>query len=362
VSGADVLVYLISRSSVAAKSYALTELSVVTGLPKRNRPAILPVRTDDTPIEAIPAALRAYTILEPQGDSPAEIAVAIDRIGRAKQRRQLAIGAGAVLVLSIAAGGYATVRWMATPDPETDAVPVSKSESPAAPASASGDTSPRDPVDDYNEALLRRTPQDKRVTLTGMPGNGGWTAVLTLADLSASQVRYRLDDAEVFTETGDSSILNTMTGRPRPNTTIRLPGAFWRRRDVTVKYTDGKGVEHGPYRLDFNPQEQFVRFTKQALASVDWVSPSELSPGQRIAHFGTLISFKAAFSEIRYSIDSTAADKVWPLKRTPGEGWPPNFSDEQLYVPVSPSAEFLMVKVTYLDGSTDERRVDLAGR
>ena len=35
VSRADVVVYLISRSSVAPKSYALTELSIVTGLPHR---------------------------------------------------------------------------------------------------------------------------------------------------------------------------------------------------------------------------------------------------------------------------------------------------------------------------------------
>ena len=354
---ADVVVYLISRSSVAPKSYALTELSIVTALPKRRRPTILPVRTDDTPIEAVPAALRAHTILEPQGDTPAEIALAVDRIRGRKWRRYVAAGASAALVVTVAGGIY----WYTAPGrPSGVAVPAATTTPP--PSSLVSPNEPRDPVDAFNEAILRRTPPDKRVTLIAMPSSSGWTAVLSLADLGAREVSYRLDDERAFTNTGSTGIINTMTGQPRPNTTIRIPGEFWRPRELAVKYTDANGVEHGPYRLDFNPRAEFLRFTKQALGAIDWVSFTESAPGQRIAHFGTLVSYKAAFKEIRYSFDSAAVDNVWPLKLDPTEGWPPRYSEERLYIPVPPAAQFITVRVVYVDGAVDTRRLDIAAR
>ena len=358
VARADVLVYLISRSSVAPKSYALTELSIATGLPKRNRPAVLPVLTDDTPIDAVPAALRAYTILEPQGDSPAEIAVAVDRLGRQSRQRHLIVGASAGIAVALAAGVYAGVRWF-TSSSTPDATTTLKATDPVpsgGPSATEAET--RDPVDAFNEAVLKRTPADKLVTLTAMPGNSGWTAVLTLADLAATQVSYRLDGEREFTNTGSTGIINTMTGQPRPNTTIRIPGEFWRSRVLEVKYTDGKAVEHGPYRLNFDPRAEFLRFTKQVLATIDWVTFSELGPDQPIVHFGTLVSYKGAFKEVRYSLDNATLDKKWPLKVDPSEGWPPKYDDEQLYVAVPPATTFITVRVVYTDGSMDTRRVD----
>jgi hypothetical protein len=361
VERTDVFVYLISHASIAPKSYALTELSIAAGLRKRRRPAILPVRTDDTSIDAVPATLRAYTILEPQGDAPAEVAIAIDRLRRQQRRQYLIVGAGAALTVAVSGVGYVGVRWFTTPSPPQRAAAVDTDATATSRASVSGPEA-RDPVEAYNEAVLNRTPPDKRVTLMAMPGNSGWTGVLTLADLGATHLSYRLDDAPAFIDTGNSGIINTMTGQPRPNTTIRIPGEFWRRHSVTVKYSDAKGVEHGPYRLDFDPRAEFLRFTRQALATIDWVSFTEPSPGRRLAYFTTLISFKAALREIRYSFDSAALDAMWPLKVDPAEGWPPNYSDEQLYVAVPAAARFITVKVVYVDGSMDTQRIEIAAR
>jgi hypothetical protein len=327
----------------------------------------------------VPAALRAHTILEPQGDSPAEIATAIDRLRGEQRKRHLTIGAGAALIVALAAGGYTAVRWSATPSSPPGATAPSSQQganAPSAQAAAAAGTNtagaaaappsttaePRDPVEAYNDALIQRTPADRRVTLTAMPGNSGWTAVLTLVDLSASEVSYSLDGGSTFTDTGSSGIINTMTGRPRPNTAIHIPGEFWRRRELSVKYTDGKGVDHGPYQVELNPRAEFLRFTKQAMAAIEWVSVSQPSPGQRLAYFTSLVSYKAAFKEIRYSFDSAALNAVWPLKVDPSEGWPPEFSDEQLYLAVPPAAKFITVKVVYVDGSVDTRRVDIATR
>jgi hypothetical protein len=344
IASADVLVYLISRSSVASRSYALTELAIAAGMSKRRRPAILPVRTDDTPIDAAPPALRAYTVLEPQGDVPAEIALAIDRIRQQRRFRAvpIAVAAGALL-LAVAAG-----VWWVRPNesrPVADAPPRQPSE-------------PRDAVEELNEAILNRTPPERRVTLTGMPGNDGWLAVLVLADRTATQVSYRLAGEGAFTSTGSTNITNPMTGVPLPNTTVRLPGEFWQPRTLAVKYTDMQGREHGPYDVEFDPRAQFLGFTKQALGNVAWVTVQDLEPGRRVVYFTTLLSFKAALEEIRYSFDSEAVDRAWPFKVRESEGWPARMDDDQLFVPVPAATRFIAVKIVYVDGSTDTRRFD----
>lgn len=344
IASSDVLVYLISRSSVAARSYALTELAIAAGMSSRRRPAILPVRIDDTPIDAVPPALRAYTFLEPQGDVPAEIALAVDRI-RHQQRQRRGRVAAAAAVLALAAGGaYAFTAWWTTPQPEQ-------------PTAVERDAV--DPVDAFNDAILKRTPPERRVTLTGMPGNGGWTAVLILADRTATQVSYRLDNETSFTNTGSTGIPNVMTGAPLPNTAIQLPGPFWNTRTVAVKYTDVKGQEYGPYDLEFDPRAEFLRFTKQALASVAWLTVQDQAPGKRIVYFTTLLSFTAAFKEIRYSFDSEALDRQFPFEPGAGNGWPARVDTDHLFEPVPPGAKFIAVKVLYVDGTSEMRRVDV---
>jgi hypothetical protein len=166
VASANVLVYLISRSSVASPSYALTELAIAAALSKRRRPAILPVLTDDTPIDSVPPTLRAYTILEPRGDAPAEIAHAVDRLRQERKQAWVPVAVGGAVVLLVAAGIYAVAGRRASPESEP-------------PKETGGDTQPpRDPVEELNAAILKRTPPERRVTLTGMPGNEGWLAVL----------------------------------------------------------------------------------------------------------------------------------------------------------------------------------------
>src|SRR5688572_10964279 len=194
IASSDVLVYLISRSSVVSPSYALTELAIAAALSKRRRPAILPVRIDDTPIDAVPPTLRAYTILEPQGDVPAEIAHAIDRLEREGRQTRVWIAAGAAAVLLVSAGIYVVAGRRAAPVAEP-------------PKEAVGDAPPAgDPVEALNAAILKRTPPERRVTLTGMPGNDGWLAVLVLADRTATQVSYRLEGEAAFTNTGSLNI------------------------------------------------------------------------------------------------------------------------------------------------------------
>lgn len=373
---AHILCYLISQASVTPPSYALSELSVATTLDPRRRPAILPVRIDATPIDAIPAALRAFTILEPQGDVPAEIASTVARLSRGEQRRRLMVVAAVIAAAVVLGGGYLVVRYResmatvrmppsqasaaATPaaggggaSPAADVVP------PASTAAAGRGVAPADAVEAFNEAAVKRTPPNRLVTLIAQPANDGWGATLVLVDQSVTTLHYRLDGEPQFIDTGSSEILNVLTGQPRPNTYIQLPGAFWKRRRIEVKYTDAKGREHGPFPLDFDPRDQFLRFTKQALGSVAWVTFMKPSPDKTVAYFTTLLSFKPAFREIRYSVDSDALDLVWPLKAAANDEWPARLDHDTLSIDLPASARRVAVRLTFVDGSMQTKSFEV---
>jgi hypothetical protein len=366
----------------------LTELGIATALSPRRRPAILPVRMDATPIAAVPAALRAYTILEPQGDAPAEIAAAIDRLGSRIRRRRLMMAAAAVLVLGLGAGAYLVNTFLASGPvssapaaataapsrtaPAVDAVPTTRPPAAAVTAPTSFDPATGaigappfalpvtpDAMDAFNESVLKRTPPDKLVTLMGVPGADGWSATVMLVDQTVTKVQYRLDGETAFSDTGSSELPSPFTGQMQPNTFIQLSGDFWRPRHVTVKYTDAKGRDHGPFEVAFDPRVQFTRFTRQSLGFVAWVSFSRNSPKELLAYFTTLLAFKPAFREIRYSIDSDALDRVLPLKVNPSEGWPSRLGDEVTFIKLPSSTTFLTVKLTFVDGTMQTRKLEV---
>jgi hypothetical protein len=375
---ARVLVYLISQASVTPPSYALTELSVATALEPRSRPAILPVRIDATPIDAMPAALRAFTILEPQGDVPAEVASAVERLARRERRARIGVASAAAAgVLALVAAGFLASRHReaaSTPGRAPVAIPLASGDARWADAQPDSATLPpppptpvrraseSDPIDAFNEAVLKKTPPERLVTLIGQPGHDGWGATLILADQSVTTLHYRIDGAAQFTDTGSSDILNALTGQPRPNTYIQLTGAFWKRRRIDVKYTDAKGREHGPFQIDFDPRAQFMRFTKQSLAVVPWVTFTKPAPDRTLAYFTTLLSYKAALREIRYAVDSDALDSVWPLGGDPGEGWPARLDHDTLSIELPASAHRVAVKLTFVDGSMQTKSFELPGR
>ena len=150
-----------------------------------------------------------------------------------------------------------------------------------------------------------------------------------------------------------------MIGRPQANTLVHIRGDFWSPRQLAVKYTDVKGREHGPYQLAFEPRTQFVRFTRQTLNNIPWITFRK-EPGEKaLAYFTALLAFKAAFREIRYSVDSTALDKTYPMKFEPSEGWPGRMDNDTIFVELPASATRLAVKVIYVDGTSDSRTLDV---
>ncbi len=106
IEKSHLFLFLISPNAVDAGSYTLTELDIAD----KARVKLLPVMLDRTPVETLPASIRAVTFLQADGNLPAAVAAEAHRIARARRREQLKYCAGALL-LALALGGtvfYAT--------------------------------------------------------------------------------------------------------------------------------------------------------------------------------------------------------------------------------------------------------------
>ena len=77
IRAADSLVFLISPSSIAPGSYALTELKFARTKWPHPKDRIVPVRLHATPWDAMPAYLKSVTVLEPSGNVAAEVLAAV---------------------------------------------------------------------------------------------------------------------------------------------------------------------------------------------------------------------------------------------------------------------------------------------
>jgi tetratricopeptide (TPR) repeat protein len=106
----DIFVFLISRASVSAGRYTLTELKFAEQ--KWGHPGghVLPVEVEPVPKEAIPPYLRAVTILTPQGNLAAEVAAAVALMSAPWWRRLLAprrlIPIALAALVLLGAGGW----------------------------------------------------------------------------------------------------------------------------------------------------------------------------------------------------------------------------------------------------------------
>lgn len=79
VEDSEAFVFLISPQSVAQGSYALTELKYARQKWPDPRQRVLPVMIERTDFKQIPNYLKAVTVLEPEGNVPAEIAAELER-------------------------------------------------------------------------------------------------------------------------------------------------------------------------------------------------------------------------------------------------------------------------------------------
>lgn len=132
------------------------------------------------------------------------------------------------------------------------------------------------------------------------------------------------------------------------------------RHRVEVEALDFAGVTVGAYTLFLDPQEEDLRFHKKILAQTAnvWVELDDREEWQEsILYFTHLVSYKQALREVRYSLDSCALDRRFPLPPpVPGAGLGEIGGDDKLYEQVPKTVGFACVQLVYRDGEVTEPR------
>jgi hypothetical protein len=109
IGASGLLVFLISPDSVAQGRFTRTELNFAEKKWGRARNRVLPVMIRKTPMDQVPPFLRAVSILEPEGNLPAETAAAAQRLARRTLRIATPI-ALAVAATFVAGAAYLVLQ------------------------------------------------------------------------------------------------------------------------------------------------------------------------------------------------------------------------------------------------------------
>jgi hypothetical protein len=163
----------------------------------------------------------------------------------------------------------------------------------------------------------------------------------------------QFDTDKQYMSTGVSHArADSVTGLPIPNMSIVVPG-LTSPHIIDIKYADSEGKQHGPFHVAFDPQHEVVTETKDILDSIPaWVSFREYPAGNMLVYFTTLVSYKNAFREIRYSLNNESVSQRlkfkpdWSSRGSPGIG-----REDETYLSIPMSTKFVCVKLFYIDGT-----------
>ena len=104
VERAGLFVFLVSPHSVEDGRFTRTEIVFAQKKWPSAKDRVLPVIITPTEFDTIPAYLRAVSILEPEGNIPAEVAAAVDRLARRRPRLLKLMGCLVLLAATAYAG------------------------------------------------------------------------------------------------------------------------------------------------------------------------------------------------------------------------------------------------------------------
>lgn len=137
VNNSDIFLFLISRDSLRKGAYCLSELAMAEERWPQPDGKILPALFDDTPIDVLPAYLRAVSILVPKGDLVADILDSVEHL--ASERRRVISRRTAIVAVLLLAVISLPIVWgfrkksaesAATMPPSTPVQPAGEKNSP----------------------------------------------------------------------------------------------------------------------------------------------------------------------------------------------------------------------------------------
>lgn len=115
IERSHVFVILLTPQALDAGSYTLTELAIADRTFARVSGRVLPVLVKSVDYAALPALVKAVTVLEPPGDLASAVVDAVHLLARARRWRLLRNGAGALAASALLAFAlWAVQAWRAT--------------------------------------------------------------------------------------------------------------------------------------------------------------------------------------------------------------------------------------------------------
>lgn len=202
---------------------------------------------------------------------------------------------------------------------------------------------------------VKRVAGEQPVKLNAMRHGAGWNVTLIMKE-KAKEIFYKTEEEVEFKSTGFLQNRDQATGFPIPQTYFQMsPKA--KAGPVLVKYTDVGGAERGPFTLQFDPQAALFESQKKALdlTKNGWISYRDYD-GRLLVYFTHLISYRCAVKEVRYTIDNEEAWKEFPIPACDADKPFVVPTDSKTYLSIPKGTKYMMVQVTYQDGSKSELR------
>ena len=180
--------------------------------------------------------------------------------------------------------------------------------------------------------------------------NQGWMVTITLPE-PASGISWRLGSEGPFTETGFLAYNDQTTGKPMPNPSFVVPNDT-PAGTVSLKYTDVRGQENGPFEIRFDPDAALAEGNKQVLDQfwTSWIA-FDASGNTGLVYFTQMVSYRCGIKEVRYSLNGDSLDKALDLPACDPEEPYAIPSDYMPYLKIGKDVTSMSVQVTYADGT-----------
>jgi hypothetical protein len=110
IDQSDLLIFLLSHSAIEAGAYTLTELGFARRRWSNPAGKVLPVLIRDFDLHDLPVYLRHLTLLEPEGNVPAEVVAAVYKLGQRSWRLARRAILALITIFVVGATVYYTIE------------------------------------------------------------------------------------------------------------------------------------------------------------------------------------------------------------------------------------------------------------
>lgn len=187
------------------------------------------------------------------------------------------------------------------------------------------------------------------VSINWQANNQGWNANVNIAE-PVLDIKWSIKGETEPQSVGFSGYNDPSTGSPAPLSFFSFPK---NQADSVfeIRYTDGSGVEQGPYRFKFTAQKESNDGNRKMLEMTqsNWVSFSD-DPSVNFLYFTHLLSYRGALTKIEYGLNQNEPSKSFdfPLWDKPGialiDGSFP------IFLAIPKHTQFVSIRLSYKNG------------